>query len=131
MLKPLLLACSLAVVGGCSMLGHKADLDGEVLYLERIALPPSATLNVKLQDVSLADAPAIALAEYNGPITGQVPIPFHLRYNVNDLKPGHRYAVSARIEAEGHLLFVTTEQHAVQLTGEDPQPLRIRVRPAP
>ena len=124
--KPLLLAFAVTL-GGCSMLAPKASLDGEVVYLQRIALPPSATLNVKLQDVSMADAPAIALAEYDGPITGQVPIPYHLVYNRNDVKAGHRYSVSARIEAEGRLLFVTTDHHAVQLNGQDPQPLRIRV----
>ena len=124
--KPLIMACALTL-GGCSMFAPKASLDGEVVYLQRLALPPSANLNVKLRDVSLADAPAIALAEYDGPITGQVPIPFHLQYNRNDVKPGHRYSVSARIEAEGHLLFVTTEHHDVQLNGQDPQPLRIRV----
>lgn len=118
------------LLSGCSLLAPKASLEGEVVYLQRIALPPSAHLNVKLQDVSLADAPAIALAEYDGPITGQVPIPYRLTYDPADLKAGHRYAVSARIEAEGHLLFVNTEQHAVQLDGQDPQPLRIRVNPA-
>lgn len=41
----------------------KASLDGEVFYLQRIALPPTATLSVSLQDVSLADAPAVTLAE--------------------------------------------------------------------
>ena len=118
------------VMSGCSTLSSKATLEGEVMYLQRVALPPSAHVNVKLQDVSLADAPAIALAEYSGPITGQVPIPFRLHYNPSDVKAGHRYSVSARIEAEGHLLFVTTEHHDVQLNGQDPQPLRIRVDPA-
>jgi putative lipoprotein len=124
------LVVSLLSLGGCSLLAPKASLQGEVVYLQRIALPPSAHLNVKLQDVSLADAPAIALAEYDGPITGQVPIPYRLAYDPADLKAGHRYAVSARIEAEGHLLFITTEQHTVLLNGQDPQPLRIRVNPA-
>ncbi|TGR38459.1 YbaY family lipoprotein, partial [Mesorhizobium sp. M1C.F.Ca.ET.195.01.1.1] len=31
---------------------------GEVIYRERIALPPSAVLSVELADVSLAEAPA-------------------------------------------------------------------------
>ena len=105
----------------------KASLDGEVFYLQRIALPPSATLSVSLQDVSLADAPAIVLAEQNGPIKGQVPLPFHLSYDPAQVKSGHRYSVSARIEVNGELMFITTENHAVQLDGNDPQPLKIRV----
>lgn len=104
-----------------------ASLDGEVFYLQRIALPPSATLSVSLQDVSLADAPAVVLAEQKGPVKGQVPLPFHLSYDPAQVKPGHRYSVSARIEVNGELMFITTENHAVQLDGKDPQPLKIRV----
>lgn len=37
-------------------------LNGTVSYRERIALPPSAVVEVKLVDVSLADAPARTLA---------------------------------------------------------------------
>ena len=68
----------------------EASLDGEVFYLQRIALPPSATLSVSLQDVSLADAPAVVLAEQNGPIKGQVPLPFHLSYDPAQVKSGGR-----------------------------------------
>nr|WP_314524603.1 YbaY family lipoprotein [uncultured Pseudomonas sp.] len=103
------------------------SLDGEVFYLQRIALPPTATLSVSLQDVSLADAPAVVLDEHKGPVKGQVPLPFQLSYDPAQVKPGHRYSVSARIEDNGQLLFITTENHAVQLDGSDPQPLKIRV----
>jgi len=123
-LAALLSACSSAPLAG------KHSLDGEVFYLQRIALPPTATLSVTLQDVSLADAPAEVLDEQRGPVKGQVPLPFHLSYDPAQVKPGHRYAVSARIEADGRLMFITTEQHTVQLDGNDPQPLRIRVNAA-
>ncbi|PJY94541.1 YbaY family lipoprotein [Pseudomonas donghuensis] len=105
----------------------KASLDGEVFYLQRIALPPAATLSVALQDVSLMDAPAITLASQSGPVKGNVPLPFHLSYDPAQVKPGHRYAVSARIELDGKLLFINTEHHGVQLDGNDPQPVRIKV----
>jgi len=124
--------CLLAVstlLGACQPLqpAAKADLAGEVFYLQRIALPPAATLSVSLQDVSLADAPAVVLAEQKGPIKGQVPLPFHLSYDPAQVKPGHRYSVSARIEVDGQLIFISTEHHAVNLDGQDPQPLKIRV----
>ena len=105
----------------------KASLDGEVFYLQRIALPPTAILSVSLQDVSLMDAPAVTLAEQKGPVNGQVPLPFHLSYDPAQVKPGHSYSVSARIELDGKLMFITTERHSVQLNGQDPQPLRLRV----
>ncbi|WP_332685675.1 YbaY family lipoprotein, partial [Bosea sp. (in: a-proteobacteria)] len=40
-----------------------ATLRGTVSYRERIALPPGAIVEVKLLDVSLADAPARTIAE--------------------------------------------------------------------
>ncbi|WP_219097852.1 YbaY family lipoprotein [Pseudomonas sp. UMAB-40] len=118
-----------ALLSACQTLqpAAKTSLDGEVFYLQRIALPPSATLSVSLQDVSLADAPAVILVEQKGPVKGQVPLPFHLSYDPAQVKPGHRYSVSARIEVDGKLMFITTEHHAVQLDGSDPQPLKIRV----
>ena len=131
-MKKFLLLCATALLSACSSapLAGKHSLDGEVFYLQRIALPPGTTLSVSLQDVSLADAPATVLDEQSGPVKGQVPLPFHLSYDPAQVKPGHRYAVSARIEVDGQLMFITTEQHAVQLDGKDPQPLKIRVNAA-
>ena len=128
-MKKIILLGLTALLGACQSMhpAPTASLDGEVFYLQRIALPPAATLSVSLQDVSRMDAPAVTLAEQKGPVKGQVPLPFHLSYDPAQVKPGHRYAVTARIELDGKLLFMTTEQHAVQLNGQDPQPLRLRV----
>lgn len=105
----------------------KASLEGEVFYLQRIALPPTAILSVSLQDISLADAPATVIDEQRGPVQGQVPLPFHLSYDPLKIEPNHRYSINARIEVDGKLLFITTENHAVRLDGSDPQPLKVRV----
>ena len=128
-MKKIIILGLTALLGACQSMtpASKASLDGEVFYLQRIALPPTATLSVSLQDVSLMDAPAVTLAEQKGPVKGQVPLPFHLSYDPAQIKPGHTYSVSARIELDGKLLFITTERHAVQLDGKDEQPLRLRV----
>ncbi|QXH45823.1 YbaY family lipoprotein [Pseudomonas xanthosomatis] len=130
-MKKLFTLCCATLLAACS--SHNpaphASLDGEVFYLQRSALPPAATLSVSLQDVSLMDAPAVTLASQAGPVKGNVPLPFHLTYDPAQVKPGHRYAVSARIELDGKLLFITTEHHGVTLDGNDPQPLRIKVDP--
>ena len=128
-MKKLSLLGLTVLLGACHSMQStpKASLDGEVFYLQRSALPPTATLSVSLQDVSLADAPAIVLDEQKGQVKGQVPLPFHLSYDPAQVIPGHRYSVSARIEIDGKLMFITTENHAVQLDGKDPQPLKIRV----
>ena len=72
-----------ALLAACQSIqpAAKTSLNGEVFYLQRIALPPSATLSVSLQDISLADAPAVILDEHKGPVKGQVPLPFHLSYD--------------------------------------------------
>ena len=128
-MKKIILLGLTALLGACHSMNPapKASLDGEVFYLQRIALPPTAILSVSLQDVSLMDAPAVTLAEQKGPVKGQVPLPFHLSYDAAQVKPGHSYSVSARIEVDGKLLFITTERHTVQLNAQDSQPLRLRV----
>jgi putative lipoprotein len=50
-------------------------------------------------------------------------------YDPAQVKPGHRYAVSARIELDGKLLFINTEHHGVMLDGSDQQSVRIKVDP--
>ncbi|OZY41899.1 hypothetical protein CJF43_08860 [Pseudomonas fragi] len=128
-MKKFLLLSLTALLGACSSMNptQHASLDGEVFYLQRIALPPTATLEVSLQDVSLADAPAVTLAKQSGPVKGQVPLPFHLTYDPAQIKPGHTYAISARIEENGQLLFINTERNSVDLTTTTQQPIRVRV----
>jgi putative lipoprotein len=108
---------------------RQASLDGEVFYLQRIALPPDATLSVSLQDVSLADAPAAVLDEQKGPVKGQVPLPFHLSYDPAQVKPGHRYR-SARASKSTASCCSSPPKIAVQLDGSDPQPRKSASTPS-
>ena len=57
-MKKLFMLCCASLLAACSSQTPpaQASLDGEVFYLQRIALPPAATLSVELQDVSLLDA---------------------------------------------------------------------------
>jgi putative lipoprotein len=131
-MKHLLLTLMTTVLAACA---HAPDnlpgsVDGEVFYLQRMALPPTATLNVTLQDVTLADGPARILASQNGPIKGQVPLPFHLTYDQKQVQSDHLYAVSARIEVDGKLLMISTERYTVDLTLDEKPPVKIRLSPA-
>ncbi|WP_455914593.1 YbaY family lipoprotein [Pseudomonas syringae] len=131
-MKHILLTLMTTVLAACA---HTPDnlpgsVDGEVFYLQRMALPPTATLKVSLQDVTLADAPAQILASQNGPIKGQVPLPFHLTYDQKQVQPGHTYSVSARIEVDGKLLMISTERYTVDLTLDEKPPVKIRLSPA-
>ncbi len=119
-----LACCALAVLGGCgsgpnggSAAPHAA-LTGTVTYRERIALPPNARVEVRLEDVSQAAAPAEEIAAETIAANGkQVPIAFELRYSPQDIDSSHRYAVRASItSADGDLMF-TTAMHYPVLTG--------------
>ncbi len=96
-----------------------ASLRGTVAYRERIALPPGATVTVRLIDVSLADAPSRTIAETTIRPRGQVPVPFVLRYNDRDIRPRRSYALSAEIRDRDRLLFTTTTRYSVLTGGRD------------
>lgn len=106
-----------------------ASVTGTVSYLPRIAMPPNAILEVTLVDVSRADAPAITLAS-QGMVFGdrQVPIPFELVYNPDQIDPRYSYAVQARILVDGDLRFTTTSRFAV-ITQGNPTNVEVRVDP--
>lgn len=84
-------------------------LEGVATYRQRIALPPDAILIVRVQDVSLADAPATLIAEKRLPTEGrQVPLPYAIEYDPARVLPNHRVTVSGRIEdASGRLMWIT------------------------
>lgn len=84
----------------------KTALNGNVMYFERIALPPDAVIQVQLQDVSRADAPAILLGEQTITAGHQVPIPFRIEYDPNQVDEKHTYSVVARITIDGQLRWI-------------------------
>ena len=137
----LILASTVVALAACS--GNKnvqtadkpagatmAKVTGSVFYLERIALPPGATLTVQLADISIADLPADVVAQETMPITTQVPIPFSLSYDPKRIIPMHGYVVQARIEVEGKLRFINTTSNPV-ITNGRPSIADIRVSPVP
>ena len=106
-----------------------ASVTGTVTYRERLALPPNAVVRVGLQDISLADAPAIVLSEQLI-VTGgrQVPIPFALDYDPAGIDPRFTYAVSARITVDSQLRFISTTATLV-ITRGYPTDVEIVVQP--
>ncbi|HEX7959283.1 MAG TPA: META domain-containing protein [Terriglobales bacterium] len=90
-------------------------LKGEAIYLERMALPPSAVFEATLEDLSRAEAGAvIGRARIEQP--PNPPIPFDIAYDPSRIDPRHSYTVRARILVDGKLFF-TTDQHYPVLTG--------------
>ena len=106
-----------------------ATLSGTVSYREAVTLSPDAVLTVELADVSRQDAPARILAEQIIANPGASPIPFELSYDPDAIVPGHSYAVQARIEWEGRLLFINDRRHCVISRG-CPATVNVLVVPA-
>ncbi len=106
------------------------QVTGSVTYRERIALPPTAVVQVRLVDVSRADAPAVLIAEQVIRTEGrQVPFEFALAYDESRILPAHTYAVQVRIEVGDKLLFISDTMHPV-ITRGAPSRVDIVVRRA-
>lgn len=100
---------------------------GEVLYRERIALPPNAVLQVQLADVSLADAPAKILGEQKVDPAGQVPIKFAIPFDPTAIKPNMTYALQARISVDDKLMFINDTRHALDPLTAGPQTILVKM----
>jgi putative lipoprotein len=109
-----------------SVAGSK-NLTGQVMYRERIALPPSAVLSVQLADVSLADAPAKIIGEQNVKPAGQVPISFKIAFDPSIIRPRMTYALQARITVEGKLTFVYDMRHEVDPMTDAPRTILLKM----
>ena len=105
-------------------------VSGTVIYLQRIALPPDATLVVQLRDTSRMDVAAPLIGETRVDSPGQVPIPFEIRYDPKIIDPRFTYSVSARILRGDKLLFVSDTANEV-ITRDRPSTLEVVVRPVP
>lgn len=107
-----------------------AKVSGTVTYLQRIALPPNAIVEVKLQEVSRLDAPAVTLAEQTIPTEGrQVPFAFELSYDTSQINPSYTYVVQARILVDGELRWINNTAYRV-ITQGNPTTVEIIVQPA-
>ena len=108
-----------AVVDGTSA-ALTGIMTGTVTYLQRIALPPGSVINIELQDISIADAPAKILASQTITTAGEnVPIPFELTYDPTKIDPRFRYSVRATILIDGKLRWTSTQVNSV-LTNDAP-----------
>ncbi|MGL4285894.1 MAG: YbaY family lipoprotein [Phreatobacter sp.] len=100
-------------------------LRGTVSYRERMALPPGAVVEVKLIDVSLADAPARTIAETRVAAGPGSPIRYRLRFDRAEIQPRRSYALQARISLGDRLLFITTTRHTVFAGGPNRTDIRV------
>ena len=89
-------------------------ISGSATYFQRIAMPPDAVLSVAIEDISIADVPAVIIAQQTIPFNArQVPIPFSLIIDPALITPNHFYSLRASILVRYQLAFTTTEHIAV------------------
>jgi len=100
---------------------------GVVTVKGRTDLPEGTRLAVMLEDVSLADAPAVTLSKTVFAPVGTQGFGYALSYDQSSLKPGHRYMLRAEIRAGDRLLY--TSKAAVIATGAVPEQHEIVVEP--
>jgi putative lipoprotein len=88
-------------------------LSGHVTYRERMALPRSAVIEVRLVDVSRADGRAVTIAATSIKPQAAAPFPYQLRYDDSMIQSGNAYVLEARIIINGTLRFISAEQTRV------------------
>ena len=98
-------------------------LTGEVVYRERMALPPGATLYVGL--VALPSGKPIVGAGAAIPVKGQVPLQFALNIRSDVATQGSAYGVVAEIRTGLSVLFRNSVAVPVDLTA--PMPITVLV----
>lgn len=104
------------------------EITGTVLYLERMAMPPSAEVRVALIDSSQAADPPRVIAESTVTMGGrQVPIPFAVELPVDAGGEVAAYALVAEILIDGQVQFRTPEAIPVPMPGAPREGLEIRV----
>lgn len=108
------------VAAGTTEAGAKPrTISGMISYRERIALPPSAVAEVKLIDISLADAPAKVIATTTLTLQGQAPFRYSLSFDDAQIESNHGYGLRAVIMVDGALWFTTTTHYPVLADGKD------------
>jgi putative lipoprotein len=96
-----------------------AVLNGNVVLEPRAPLQLDSVIRVRLADVSLADAPAMVIAQVEVASKGKAsPFKFKLEYDPAKISERNRYALRAEVrDGQGRLQWTTTTFHPVFTQG--------------
>ena len=123
---------SVLALGAVSIVSAQAPvISGSVTYRERMALPPTAFLEVRLDDVSRPGVipPVVSTTMIERP--GQVPIRFELKYDAQKIDANGRYAVRATIKDGTAILFSSQDTVLVLTQGHGTRAELVLSRVAP
>jgi putative lipoprotein len=101
-------------------------VSGRVFFLERLALPRSATVRVELRDTSRAGAPARTLATQTIPATQGPPFLFDMSVPAATVDPRASLSLFAEIRDGRRLMFTTDTRHPVPHAGASAMEIRLR-----
>lgn len=115
----LVVLLAVPVIAPAPALAATGTVTGTVnLQPQRFALPADALLEVRLEDTSRVDAPAVTVATITLPVAGQpLPIPFRLDFEAAAVDPAHRYSVRALVTTGGRLIYMSPSAHPVLTQG--------------
>lgn len=129
-MRPIALALAATLLSACAPaaapspvrpdVGHgMTTVQVRASYRERILLPPGHVLTVRIEDVSLADAPSRVLAEHVETLDGRgPPYTITLGFPTSQIDPRHTYAARAEIrDPNGRLRFVTDTRYDILTQG--------------
>lgn len=108
--------------------GQSLAVTGQVVYREKTAMPEGAVVQVQVADVSLADAPAFVIGEQVIEKPGNVPVNFSVPYDASKIQQGRTYAVSARIQVDGKLEWISTTRIPVITNGAPTSDVQVLVQ---
>lgn len=117
LLLSLLALLALAGCSGADALVPEPAITGSLTYRQRIALPPTAVIEVQLLDVTRPDAPGEVLNTVTLSPQTQPPFYFTIRYDPRRINPAHAYALKATISVGGELRFLSTNNTRVLTQG--------------
>ncbi|MEJ6004334.1 YbaY family lipoprotein [Paucibacter sp. AS339] len=112
------MSLGLPTAAGAVTVGEVADqklvTSGRVLLPAGAVLPSQSVLTVRVEDVSLADAPARLMGEFKRDLSGTDPnLDFKITVARRDIDLRHRYSLRATIHEGGQLRFTSTQFHPV------------------
>jgi putative lipoprotein len=125
------LVISLGLLSACDPSSSGPSVTGAVTFDGQATVPPESILVVRIEDVSLADAPAVVVGDQIIPTEGkQFPFPYEVAYDKNKIQNNHRYSMSANMQdGAGTLLYISDTAIPVITNGYPTSEVEIGVVP--
>ena len=122
---------ALLLLAACSYGDGEASVSGNIVSQESITVPDGASIQVQIQDVSKADAPAEVIGELIIDGSGQsLPIPYEVSYDPSAIDDRFSYSMSVRIEdSDSKLIYISDTNTPVITRGNPTENVDINVVP--